>query len=67
MNVSAGSIEGILNGTTMNIMPNGNRPVTPGSLLICTQNPPTMDGRGVVSPALARRLIKNHFTFLSCE
>lgn len=58
MNVSAGQMEGILNGTTMNIMPNGERPKTPGSFLICTQNPATMDGRGVISHALARRLIK---------
>ncbi|KTC66272.1 AAA domain (dynein-related subfamily) (plasmid) [Legionella adelaidensis] len=54
---SAPMMERLLNSLLMGKTPQGERPNTPGFMLIGTQNPITMAGRRAASPALARRML----------
>lgn len=49
--------EGLLNDLLMGRTPTGKRPKKPGFMIIGTQNPPSMEGRSVLSEAQARRFL----------
>ena len=59
---NAGVLEGeLINALLMGKTPEGDLPRQPGFMIVGTQNPPSMAGRSVLSPALQHRLLLQQY------